>query len=377
MTGTDPTSPLDALRAAGASVWLDDLSRRRIRSGDLARLVADLGVTGITTNPTIFATALADGDEYATQLARLAASGASPEDAALELVAEDVAAAADLLRPLHDASAGRDGWVSVEVGADAAHDADRTLAEARWWHARLARPNVFVKIPATESGLAAIAAATAEGISVNVTLIFALDRYRAVVDAYLDGLERAHDAGRDLRAIRSVASFFVSRVDGAVDARLDVLGTERARALRGRTAVANARLAYAAFRDSVGAERMRRLAALGAHPQRPLWASTGVKDPALRDTFYVEELAAPDVVLTLPERTLRAVADHGAIRGDAITPALADADRVLAELAAVGVPLDEVTRGLEEDGVAQFAAAGRRLLATVAEGLRSPDLRPA
>jgi transaldolase len=236
---------------------------------------------------------------------------------------------------------------------------------------------VFVKIPATEAGLAAIAAATAEGISVNVTLIFALDRYRAVVDAYLGGLERARDAGRDLRTIRSVASFFVSRVDGAVDARLDALGTERARALRGRTAVANARLAYAAFQESAASERMRRLAALGAHVQRPLWASTGVKDPALRDTYYVEELAAPDVVLTLPERTLRAVADHGTIRGDAITPALTDAERVLVELAAVGVPLDDVTRGLEEDGVAQFAAAGRRLLATVAEGMPARDLRPA
>ena len=371
VTGTPrgASSPTAALSAGGVSIWLDDLSRERILSGELDTLVAERNVVGITTNPTIFARAVSTGHSYDTQLAALARSGTSAEDAVFEITTTDVCHAADLLRPIHAATDGLDGWVSIEVGADSAHDADATLAEAERLADRIARPNVFVKIPATIDGLLAITAAISRGISINVTLIFSLDRYRAVVDAYLTGLEQAHAAGIDLRGIRSVASFFVSRVDTEVDARLDSIGSDAAIALKGRTGIANARLAYEIFEQQFASERAGRLAGLGAHPQRPLWASTGVKDPHLRDTYYVEELVAPNVVTTMPEATLQATFDHGVIRGNTIAGSYDSARHVLADLGRLGISYDDVTLILERNGIATFAASGEQLTATVAEAL--------
>jgi transaldolase len=351
------------------SIWLDDLSRQRILSGDLQRLIAERDVVGVTTNPTIFAAAVGTSDAYDEQIARLAEGTRSASDVVFELTTDDVSKAADILRPVFDASGGVDGWVSIEVGADAAHDALATLVEARSFAEHIARPNVFVKIPATVEGVAAITAAIALGISVNVTLIFSLERYRAVVDAYLTGLERAHAAGLDLRGIRSVASFFVSRVDSEVDRRLDAIGTARATELRSRAGIANARLAYEIFTSEFAGARAQRLAALGGNVQRPLWASTGVKDPSLPDTRYVEELVAPGVVNTMPEKTLEAVFDHGRIRGDTVTGAFEEAREVLAGLAALGISYDEVTATLEHEGVEKFRASGDELVATVARAL--------
>ena len=272
----------------GVSIWLDDLSRQRILSGDLQRLIVQRDVVGVTTNPTIFAAAVGGSSAYDEQIAALAETNASANEVAFALTTDDVAKAADILRPVFDASGGVDGWVSIEVGADAAHDTLATLVETRSLAEHIDRPNVFVKIPATLEGVSAITAAIALGISVNVTLIFSLDRYRAVVDAYLTGLERAHESGLALRDIRSVASFFVSRVDTEVDRRLDAIGTAAARELRSRAGIANARLAYEIFTREFASSRAQRLLAMGANVQRPLWASTGVKDPALPDTRYVE-----------------------------------------------------------------------------------------
>jgi transaldolase len=366
---SENTSPTAALTAEGVSIWLDDLSRDRILSGSLDALLSDRNVVGITTNPTIFATAVSTGHAYDAQLASLAASGTSAPDAVFEITTTDVAHAADILRPIHDATRGQDGFVSIEVSADAAHDTRATIAEAERLAAVIARPNVFVKIPATLEGLGAITAAVARGISINVTLIFSLDRYRAVIDAYLTGLEQAHAAGVELRGIRSVASFFVSRVDTAVDTRLDAIGTDAARGLKGKAGIANARLAYEIFEQQFSTERAKRLAALDAHPQRPLWASTGVKDPALRDTYYVEELVAPNVVNTMPERTLQATFDHGVIRGNTVAGTYEQSRQVLAAVAALGISYDDVTAALEKDGVATFVASGEQLATTVASAL--------
>ncbi|MET0888063.1 MAG: transaldolase [Mycetocola sp.] len=362
-------SPTASLSAEGVSIWLDDLSRERILSGGLESLLAERNVVGITTNPTIFATAVSTGHAYDAQLASLAASGTSAADAVFEITTTDVAHAADLLRPIHDASGGLDGWVSIEVSAASAHDSRATIEEAERLTAVIARPNVFVKIPATLAGLDAITAAIARGISINVTLIFSLERYRAVIDAYLSGLEQAHAAGVDLRGIRSVASFFVSRVDTEVDTRLDGIGSDAARTLRGRAGVANARLAYEIFEQEFSTERANRLAGFGAHRQRPLWASTGVKDPALPDTYYVEELVAPYVVNTMPERTLQATFDHGHIRGNTVAGTYDQSRQVLAAVAALGISYDEVTLSLEKAGVAAFAASGEQLTATVTTAL--------
>ncbi|MET4638785.1 transaldolase [Mycetocola sp. 2940] len=367
-TGTAP-SPTAALSAQGVSIWLDDLSRGRILSGGLETLLAGRNVVGITTNPTIFASAVSTGHAYDAQLASLAASGTSSSDAVFAITTADVAHAADLLRPIHDATTGLDGWVSIEVSAASAHDSHATIEEAERLTAAIARPNVFVKIPATRAGLDAISTAIARGISINVTLIFSLERYRAVIDAYLSGLEQAHAAGVDLRGIRSVASFFVSRVDTEVDKRLDAIGSDAARSLRGKAGVANARLAYEIYEQAFSTERAQRLAALGAHPQRPLWASTGVKDPALRDTYYVEELVAPGVVNTMPERTLQATFDHGEIRGNTVAGTYEQSRRILAAVADLGISFDEVTLGLENAGVAAFAASGEQLTDTVAKAL--------
>lgn len=359
------------LSDSGVSIWLDDLSRDRIRGGALQRLIERHDVMGITTNPTIFATAVAGSDAYDEQLGELARAGTSAEDAVFALTTHDVAAAADILRPIHDRTAGHDGWVSIEVGADAAYDAGATIAEARRLAQTIARPNVFIKIPATAESLRAITDATAEGISVNVTLIFGLERYRRVIDAYLTGIERARDAGRDLAAIRSVASFFVSRVDAEIDARLDAIGSPEAAALRGQAGVANARLAYEVFQREFAGERALGLLNGGANAQRPLWASTGVKDPGMPDTRYVVELVARDVVNTMPEKTLLAVADHGQLRGDTVTGTFDESRAVLDRLAAIGVSYAEVTEQLERDGVAKFQASGRELLSTVAAALEA------
>lgn len=362
-------SPTAIISAAGVSIWLDDLSRERIRSGGLGALVAERNVVGITTNPTIFANALAHGHSYNEQITALAKAGATAAEAVFEITTDDVATACDILRPVHEATGGLDGWVSIEVSPTSAHDAMATIAEAKKLVAKIGRPNAYIKIPATVAGLAAITAAIANGISVNVTLIFSLDRYRAVIDAYLTGLERASAAGLDLSRIRSVASFFVSRVDTEIDKRLDAIGTEEADALRSSAGVANARLAYELFMQEFAMERAQRLFALGAHRQRPLWASTGVKDPALPDTFYVVELVAPDVVNTMPEKTLNATFDHGVVRGDTITGTYASARSVFHTIAAQGVSYDDVTLTLENEGVAKFIASGAQLIDTVGNAL--------
>lgn len=352
------------LRDAGVSIWLDDLSRDRIVSGGLQRLIAERDVVGITTNPTIFANAFAQADAYESQLADLRRDGASPADTAFALMTSDVRSACDVLAPVFAATNGVDGRVSMEVSPAVAHDAAATVAEAHAIVRAVDRPNLFVKIPATLAGLAAIEEATAAGISVNVTLIFGLDRYRQVIDAYLSGLERAAASGLALDRIHSVASFFVSRVDVEVDKRLDAGGGD-ASTLSGRAGVANARLAYELFEESLAGPRWRAVADAGATPQRPLWASTGVKSPRMRDTVYVEELVATSTVNTMPEKTLEAVWDHGAIRGDTITGAYDESREVFRTLADVGISMTDVAERLEAEGVATFTAAWERMLAAL------------
>lgn len=368
---SNDTTPTAALSELGVSIWLDDLSRERIDSGGLEKLIAERNVVGVTTNPTIFATALAKGDAYDAQVATLAAAGASVTDAVFEITTDDVAAACDIFRPVYDATGGRDGRVSIEVEPGLAHDAAGTIAQAKQLWAKVDRPNAMIKIPATIEGLEAITAVIGAGISVNVTLIFSLDRHRAVIEAYLAGLEQAKAAGIDLSTIRSVASFFVSRVDTEIDKRLEAIGTEGAKALKSRAGVANARLAYQVYEAAFGTERALALLATGAHTQRPLWASTGVKDPALPDTLYVVELAVADTVNTMPEKTLEATFDHGEIRGDAVTGAYASAQQELDALAALGISYDEVTALLESEGVEKFIVSWSELLDTVSAALEA------
>jgi transaldolase len=367
---------LAELSAAGVSVWLDDLSRLRLDSGSLAGLVRDHHVVGVTSNPTIFANALGGSDSYDSQLADLVRRRVSAEEALRMLTTADVRSACDVLGPVYEASGGIDGRVSVEVDPRLAQDTATTIAEARqlWW--LVDRPNLFIKIPATLACLPAIAQCLAEGISINVTLIFSLQRYTAVLDAFLDGLERAHAAGLDLAKLASVASFFVSRVDTEIDKRLDKIGTPAADALRGRAAIANARLAYRRYEEVLGTARWAALRDAGAGPQRLLWASTGVKDPSYDDTTYVVSLVAPDVVNTMPEATMRAVADHGVIRGDTIRPGYADARQTLADLAALGVDYDDVVQVLEREGLEKFEMAWRDMVGQLAQRLDSPvDVR--
>ncbi|KSW15434.1 transaldolase [Cellulomonas sp. B6] len=367
---TSSTTPVQALRDAGVAVWLDDLSRQRIASGGLADLVTR-GVVGVTTNPTIFASALAHGDAYDAQLRTLAADGAAVEEAVLRITTDDVRDACDVLRPVYDATRGVDGRVSIEVDPRLARDTAGTTASAETLWSEIERPNLFVKIPATLEGLPAITAALAQGISVNVTLIFSLQRYRAVLDAFLDGLEQAHAAGIDLAPIGSVASFFVSRVDAAIDPRLDEIGGDEAAQLRGTAAIANARLAWGVYQEVVAGERWQALAAAGAQPQRPLWASTGVKDPAYPDTRYVDELVVAGSVNTMPEKTLDAVADHGAVRGDTVTGTQDASAALLDRIEALGISVDEVTDRLEVEGLEKFEASWSELLGTVEAGLTS------
>jgi transaldolase len=374
MTQTTVPGPIEQLTRAGVSIWLDDLSRERLRTGNLAELVATRGVVGVTTNPTIFASALSKGDAYDAQLAELAPQGtdAAAVEAAVErITTDDVRAAADLLRPVYDTTDGVDGRVSIEVDPRLANqDAAATVEVAERLWRTIDRPNVFIKIPATLTGLEAITQTLARGISVNVTLIFSLERYRAVMDAFATGLEQARAAGIDLAPVASVASFFVSRVDTAVDAALEKVGSEEALALRGQAAVANARLAFEAYEEFRATDRWRSLAAAGAHPQRPLWASTGVKNPEYRDTMYVADLVTDGVVNTMPEATLQAFADHGAVSGDTVTGTGAEARRVVDAVEALGVSLDEITDQLEAEGVRKFEASWTELLETTAENLR-------
>ncbi|KRC62834.1 transaldolase [Agromyces sp. Root81] len=365
------SSPTAALSEAGVSIWLDDLSRERIASGDLARLIAERNVVGVTTNPTIFAGALSKGDGYAEQLHTLAAAGTDVDTAVFEITTDDVRDAADVFRPVYDRSNGFDGRVSIEVSPGLARDTTGTIAEAKSLWAKVDRPNVMIKIPATVEGLAAITEAIGSGISVNVTLIFSLDRYRQVIAAYLAGLEQAKAAGIDLTTIHSVASFFVSRVDTEIDKRLVAIGSEAALALKSKAGVANARLAYELFEQEFGGERAATLLAAGANRQRPLWASTGVKDPALPDTLYVTELVAQGVVNTMPEKTLEATFDHGVVVGDTVTGAYASAGKVLDALAAAGVDYDDVTLLLENEGVDKFIVSWNELLDTVRGALEA------
>lgn len=363
---------LKALADAGVSIWLDDLDRDRLRSGGLAALVADSSVTGVTTNPSIFNSALGgDASAYEDQLHDLAIRRVSRGEAVRALTAADVRSACDVLHHVWEATNGVDGRVSIEVDPRLARKTDETIAEARglWW--MVDRPNTLIKIPATVEGLPAISTVLGEGISVNVTLIFSPDRYVAVMDAWLTGLEQALASGHDLSKIESVASFFVSRVDTAVDKRLAELGTGPATELLGKAAIANARLAYVEFEKVMASERWRALAATGARPQRPLWASTGVKDPKYDDTRYVVDLVTVGTVNTMPEKTMTAVADHGVISGDTIKPHKGDAARAFEDLARVGIDMNEVFAELETEGVDKFIVAWNELLGSLESALES------
>ncbi|MBA0125945.1 transaldolase [Haloechinothrix sp. YIM 98757] len=366
MTSTDP---LTRLTEHGVSVWLDDLSRERLESGNLAELIRDFRVTGVTTNPTIFAGALASGAAYRDRVRSLAERGADVDSAVREITTADVADACDLFRDVFDASGGVDGRVSIEVDPRLARDTEGTVAEAAELWKTVDRPNLLVKIPATEEGLPAITRTLASGISVNVTLIFSIQRYRQVIDAFMTGLEQAGANGHDIASIASVASFFVSRVDSEIDKRLQRLGGDAATALLGKAAIANARLAYAAYAEEFSGTRWAALAGAGARPQRPLWASTGVKDPSYSDTRYVDELVAAGTVNTMPEGTLHAVADHAEIRGDTVTGTAARAQAVFDDLVAAGIDVDDVFATLEQEGVVKFEKSWTELLDTVRDQL--------
>jgi transaldolase len=359
------SDPIAELCDLGVSVWLDDISRERLRSGNLQQLVDDRHVVGVTSNPTIFAKALAKGDAYDDQVRDLKVREVAIDGCIRYLMAYDIRWACDVLRPVFDRTDGQDGRVSIEVDPRLAHETERTIAEAKglWW--LVDRPNVMIKIPAMKEGLPAITAATAAGINVNVTLIFGLDCYDEVMDAYLSGLEGAKAAGIDLSTIRSVASFFVSRVDTEVDKRLDKIGSREAAELRGKAGIANARLAYERYEKVIASDRWQALEAAGAHIQRPLWASTGVKDPSYDDTMYVVELAAPNTVNTMPEATLNAVAEHGVIKGDRVSGTYEEARAVIDALAGLGIEYDDVIEVLEAEGVQKFDDSYAQLAETV------------
>ncbi|GAA3305325.1 transaldolase [Glutamicibacter nicotianae] len=357
-----------ALSDAGVSIWLDDLSRERLTSGSLAKLIEEKNVVGVTTNPAIFAASLSKAEVYGEAIAEQ--KHRSVEDAITEITSDDVAAACDLFKGIYESSNGFDGRVSIEVDPRLAHETAPTIAQAKALYERVNRENVLIKIPATIEGLEAITETIAAGISVNVTLIFSLERYREVINAYLLGLEKAHAAGLDLSKIHSVASFFVSRVDTEIDKRLDAIGTDAAAAVRGQAGVANARLAYQVFEESFASARYEVLSAAGANVQRPLWASTGVKDPAYPSTLYVTELVAPQTVNTMPEKTLDATAAEAEIRGNAIAGGYDAANRVLDKLAALGIDYNEVVNLLEVEGVQKFDVAWNELLQDMAEALK-------
>jgi transaldolase len=354
---------LAQLTAAGVAVWLDDISRARLSTGNLEMLIRDLHVQGVTSNPTIFAKAISSGSDYGDQIADLAVRGVGVDEAARSITTYDIRWACDVLRPVYDQTAGLDGRVSIEVDPRIARETAKTIAEARalWW--QVDRPNLFIKIPATVEGLPAITQCLSEGISINVTLIFSLQRYADVIDAFMAGLEKAE--GRDITKIASVASFFVSRVDTEVDERLDKIGTPEAEALRGKAALANARLAYELYEQKFATPRWAALSARGARVQRPLWASTSVKDPSFADTMYVVDLVAPDTVNTMPEATLHATQAHGHIHGDTIHGTYDASRRVFEQLEALGIGYDDVVTVLENQGVQKFDASWNELLDSI------------
>ena len=360
---------LKALADAGVSIWLDDLSRERLETGNLAELITEKYVVGVTTNPSIFASALANGERYDAQLRELAVGHGDVTDSLVEetvfaLTTTDVRAACDLFTEEFGRSGGYDGRVSIEVSPDLAHDTGGSVHLAKQlWHA-VDRPNCLIKIPATTEGMPAITATLAEGISVNVTLIFGLARYREVMEAYVSGLEQAAANGHDLASIHSVASFFVSRVDTEVDKRLDDID-EDVTAVRGRVGVANARLAFQAFESFFSGDRWNRLAEKGAHLQRPLWASTGVKNPDYRDTMYIDDLVVDGTVNTMPEKTMEAAADHADIDGDQVHSHYSDAADVMKAMEGLGISYDDLIATLEKEGVEKFVASWNELLETV------------
>ncbi len=364
---------LAALSAAGVSVWLDDLSRQRLQSGNLQELIDTKSVVGVTTNPSIFQKALAESDAYQDQVAELAERGADVDATVRTVTTDDVRNACDVLKREWEASDGVDGRVSIEVDPRVAHDTDKTNKQAIELWKIVDRPNLFIKIPATKEGLPAITATLAEGISVNVTLIFSVERHREVMDAYLKGLEQAKQAGHDISKIHSVASFFVSRVDTEVDKRLEKIGSEDANGLRGQAAVANARLAYAAYQEVFEGDRFAQLKADGARVQRPLWASTGVKNEDYSDTLYVTELVAPNTVNTMPEKTIDAIADHGEVTGDKVTGTAKAAQEVFDKLEAIGVDVTDVFLVLENEGVEKFEESWSELLEETQKQLDSND----
>jgi transaldolase len=372
------TDALKRLSDEGVAIWLDDLSRHRITSGNLGELIDEQHVVGVTTNPTIFQKAISSDDRYDQQISDLAARGVTVEEALRMITTADVRDAADVLRPVFDATGGKDGRVSIEVDPRLAHNTKATVAEARQLAWLVDRPNTFIKIPATKKGLPAITETIGKGISVNVTLIFSLERYREVMDAYLSGLEKAKSLGMDLSTIHSVASFFISRVDTETDKRLDAIGGEEAKELKGKAAVANARLAYQAYETVFGSadrslepsERWQALERAGANSQRPLWASTGVKDPTLPDTAYVTELVAPNTVNTMPEATLKAADEHGEISGDTVRGSYDSAKSVLDAVGRLGISYDDVVQVLEDEGVEKFEASWNELLASTEAELK-------
>lgn len=361
------TNPLAIATANGVSIWLDDLSRERIESGNLKHLIDNFSVRGVTTNPSIFAAALKD-PFYSKALAEEAALGHDAATAIVNITSTDVAAACDLFREIYDSSNGVDGRVSIEVEPGLAFDTNGTIAQALELYDKVAKENVMIKIPATKAGLPAITAVTAAGISVNVTLIFSVERYHEVMDAYFEGLRQARANGKDLSKIHSVASFFVSRVDTEVDKRLIAIGKPE---LKSQAALANARLAYAAFLERIASDEWKTLEAAGARYQRPLMASTGVKDPALPDTLYVTELIANNLVNTMPEKTMMATSDHGVVPKDSITPNIDSAKTFMAQLAEVGIDIVEVTSLLEAEGVEKFIASWNELVESVANALEA------
>jgi transaldolase len=365
------SNPLEQLAANGVSIWLDDLSRSRIESGNLESLISSRSVSGVTTNPTIFAGALGKGEGYGPQVAELSARGVTATEAIFEITTVDVANACDIFRKVYDQTNGFDGRVSIEVEPGLAHDSAGTVAQAKELFAKVNRENVMIKIPATKAGLSAITEVIGLGISVNVTLIFSLQRYREVIAAYIAGIEIAKAAGLDLSKIHSVASFFVSRVDTEIDKRLTAVGTPEAESLKSKAGLANARLAYQVFEQEFSKNNWSELAEAGANRQRPLMASTGVKDPALPDTLYVTELVAPMLVNTMPEKTMEAVFDHGIVPNDSITGHYAEAKAILDDIDRLGVSYDDATDLLETEGVEKFNISWAELVESVEKALEA------
>ena len=360
------TSNLHGLAGAGVSVWSDQISKAMLDSGDLGLRVERDAVTGVTSNPTIFANAIGGSNDYDDQIRDLKSGDVSTEEIVKNLMADDIRRACDVLAPIHAATHGRDGYVSVEVSPTLASSTEETIAEARDWVKQIDRPNLLVKVPATQEGIPAIRALIAEGISVNVTLIFSLDRYRDVMEAYISGLEAYKETGGDMSAVASVASFFVSRFDSEVDRRLDEIGTADAHDLKGHLAVANARAAYGEFIEAFSDKRFQELADQGARAQKPLWASTSTKNPAYSDLLYVETLVAEDTVNTMPLDTIDAYQDHGdpnPTSFDAVD--IVRAEDLLDKMGQVGVDYDDVVQTLEDEGVEKFVKSWQELLAQV------------